>query len=63
MKQLKLLDGILLERYSIFQMVMCISLICISNQGELVRTYQRENMQQMTHVIFCKLLLRGFYFG
>ena len=46
--------------YSPFQMVMCISLICISNRHELVHTYWRENVQQMTHVTFRKLLHRGF---
>ena len=44
-------------------MIMCIPLICISNQRELVQTYQWENVQQMTHVIFCKLLYAGFILG
>ena len=26
-------------------------------------TYQRENVQQMTHVIFCKFLYGGFILG
>ena len=43
--------------YSLFQKLMCIPLICMSNRCELVQTYYRENVQQMTHVIFCKLLL------
>ena len=43
-------------RYSLFQMVMCIPLICISNLRELVKLI---NVQQITHVIFCKLLLGG----
>ena len=41
--------------YSLFKMVICIPLICISNWRELVETYQLENVQQITHVIFCKL--------
>ena len=47
----------------LFQMVMCIPLICISNECELVQTYQREKVQQMTHAIFCKLLYGGFILG
>ena len=46
-----------------FQMVMCIPLICISDRRELVQIYQREHVQQMTHVIFCKLLYGGFVLG
>ena len=42
----------------------CIPLIIyISNRLELVQTYQRGNVQQMTHVIFCKLLFGGFSLG
>ena len=44
-------------------MVMCIPLICISIRGELVQTYSREDVRQMTHVIFCKLLCSGFILG
>ena len=44
-------------------MIMCIPLMCISNRLELVQTYQRENVQQMTHVIFCKLLYGDFILG
>ena len=42
---------------------MCIPLMCISNWRELVQTYEQENVQQMTHVIFCKLLHGGFILG
>ena len=49
-----------LYSYSLFQMAMCIPLIYISNRHELVQTYLRENVQQMTRVIFCKLLYGGF---
>ena len=42
---------------------MCIPLICISNRRELVQTYKRENVQEMTHLIFCKLLYEGFILG
>ena len=38
-------------------------LICISNRRELMQTYQRENVQQMTHVIFCNLLHGSFILG
>ena len=44
-------------------MVMCIPLICTSDRRELGQTYQRENVQQITHVIFCKLLYGGFILG
>ena len=42
---------------------MCIPLTFISNQRELVQTYKRENVQQMTHVKFSKLLYGGFILG
>ena len=35
----------------------------ISNRRELMQTYRRENVQQMTHVIFRKLLYGGFILG
>ena len=38
----------------------CIPLICINNRYELIQTYQRESVQQITHVIFCKLICGGF---
>ena len=42
----------------LFQMVMCIPLICISNQRELVQTYQPENVQLITlDAVFSKFLL------
>ena len=41
-------------------MVMCIPLICISNRRELLLA---GNVQQMTHVIFGKLLYGGFILG
>ena len=50
-------------RIGLFQMVMCIPLICISDRRELVQIYQQEHMQQMTRVIFCKLLYGGFILG
>ena len=40
-------------------MVVCIPLICVSNQRELVQNYYRENAQQITHLILCKLLWGG----
>ena len=49
--------------YSLFKMVMCIPLTCISNRHELVQTYLQENVEQMTHVIFCKVLYGGFILG
>ena len=44
-------------------MVMCIPLICSSNRREIVQTYKRKSVQQITHVIFCKLLYGGFILG
>ena len=38
-------------------------MICVDNRRELVQAYQWENVQQKTHVIFCKLLYGDFILG
>ena len=42
---------------------MRIPLIYVTNQHELVKTYQRENVQQMTRIISGKLLYERFILG